>query len=296
MVGGTGVVLAEGSVVRDAELFVAVDVDAGPQRQRSEARVRLASAVQREWLADLYRDALSEQREFVFDEKHGRVVERTQERYGDLILNERVSTAVDRQRGGELLASLARRAPDKVVPPSPAERSLLNRMRFLRQWMPELELPADAEALRAEAIAMLCPGCSSVAEVGSRDVLAQFRRLLTGAQRRALDQQAPTEFELPSGRRVAIAYELERPPSVAARIQELFGLRTMPRLAGGRVALRIEILAPSQRPVQITDDLESFWRRTYPEVRKQLRRRYPKHAWPEDPLTATTALRASRRR
>ena len=84
---------------------------------------------------------------------------------------------------------------------------------------------------------------------------------------------------------MAIAYDdPQKPPSVAARVQELFGLTTTPRLAGGRVALVFEILAPSRRPVQVTDDLESFWKRGYPEVRKQLRGRYPKHAWPEDPL------------
>ncbi len=91
-----------------------------------------------------------------------------------------------------------------------------------------------------------------------------------------------------------VVYETDKPPSVAARIQEVFGLRSTPRLAGGQVPLVITLLAPNQRPVQITDDLESFWRTTYPEVRKQLRGRYPQHPWPEDPLVA--ARTSSRRR
>ena len=114
-------------------------------------------------------------------------------------------------------------------------------------------------------------------------------------QRHALDREAPSRLTLPSGRSVAIAYAADRPPAAAARIQEVFGLAATPRLGGGRVPLVLELLAPSQRPVQITDDLASFWRTGYAEVRKQLRGRYPKHAWPEDPTTAEPTSRVRRR-
>jgi ATP-dependent helicase HrpB len=296
MVGGTGVVLADGSVVRDADLFVAIDVDAGPQPARSEALVRLASAVERDWLEQLFPGALRREQELVFDEGRGRVLGRARERYEDLVLSERMSAEIDRGAAGAVLAGVARESPDRVVPIGNEERSWLNRVRFLRQSMPELDFPADIDALRSETVAALCQGCASLEEVRRRSVLATLRNRLTASQRRALDQEAPADFELPSGRRAAISYDAQRPPSVAARIQELFGLRATPRLAGGRVPLRLEILAPNQRPVQITDDLESFWQRTYPEVRKQLRGRYPKHAWPENPLTATPTRRAAPRR
>jgi ATP-dependent helicase HrpB len=112
---------------------------------------------------------------------------------------------------------------------------------------------------------------------------------------RTLAREAPADYRLPSGRTTPIRYAPDRPPVVAARIQELFGLATTPRLAGGRVALVVELLAPNNRPVQVTDDLASFWRTTYAEVRKQLRGRYPKHDWPEDPSRATPTSRPRRR-
>src|SRR5207253_2781573 len=118
------------------------------------------------------------------------------------------------------------------------------------------------------------------------------RGALSPVQRRALDREAPDTYLLPSGRSTPVSYEDGKPPAVAARIQEVFGLRSTPRLAAGRVALVFQLLAPNHRPVQITDDLDSFWRSTYPEVRKLLRGRYPKHPWPEDPLAATPTSRA----
>ena len=127
-------------------------------------------------------------------------------------------------------------------------------------------------------------------------MLGVLRGLLTHAQRAALDHEAPAQYRVPSGRMTSVAYADGKPPAVAARIQELFGLTSTPRLAGGRVPLVIELLAPNHRPVQITDDLESFWRTTYPEVRKQLRGRYPKHVWPEDPFTEPPTSRIRRRR
>jgi ATP-dependent helicase HrpB len=152
--------------------------------------------------------------------------------------------------------------------------------------MPDCGLPGDPLPLLADAIRACAAGGRSVAELQATDLGGALRGLLTHAQRTALERDAPSRFRLPTGREVPIAYEPDRPPWVSARIQELFGLRATPRLAGGRVALVVHVLAPNRRPVQVTDDLASFWRTAYSEVRKQLRGRYPKHAWPEDPLAA----------
>src|SRR5204862_2663560 len=107
--------------------------------------------------------------------------------------------------------------------------------------------------------------------------------------------EAPERFRAPSGRSFALAYELGRPPVLAVRIQEMFGLTDTPRVAAGRVPVLLHLLAPNFRPQQVTDDLASFWKNTYPQVRKELRARYPRHAWPEDPLTATPERRPRRR-
>jgi ATP-dependent helicase HrpB len=161
--------------------------------------------------------------------------------------------------------------------------------------MPELDLPADVNAFFAASVTALCANRTSFAEVRAAGVLSALQRMLTPVQLTTLEREAPTHFLLPSGRRAAIVYHPENPPAVAARIQELFGLVHTPRLSRGRIPVVIHVLAPNQRPVQVTDDLESFWHNTYAEVRKQLRGRYPKHHWPEDPLTATPSSRRSRR-
>jgi ATP-dependent helicase HrpB len=101
-----------------------------------------------------------------------------------------------------------------------------------------------------------------------------------------IDRLAPQELELSNGKRHPLVYETGRPPQLAVRIQELFGVRETPRIAGGRVAVLLELLGPNHRPQQVTADLASFWQNTYPEVKKELRRRYPKHSWPDDPLAA----------
>ncbi len=140
--------------------------------------------------------------------------------------------------------------------------------------MPELALP-PIDALLADAVEALCDGKRSFAELRRGDVAGVLVGLLSSAQRRALDHDAPARLRLPAGRTAAIAYAPDKPPAAAARIQEVFGLAATPRLGGGRVPLVLELLAPNQRPVQITDDLASFWARGYTDVRKQLRGRYP---------------------
>ena len=122
-----------------------------------------------------------------------------------------------------------------------------------------------------------------------------MRSKLTHTQRQAIDREAPERIEVPSGSRIAVQYEPGRPPVLAVRIQEVFGLTDTPRVAGGRVKVLLHLLAPNYRPQQVTDDLASFWANTYPVIRKELRARYPKHAWPDDPLTAPAQSRPRRR-
>jgi ATP-dependent helicase HrpB len=296
MVGGRGIVLSEHSVVRENDLFVAVDVDAAPGRRIPEARATLASAIRRTWLRDLFPGAVRELTEIVFDPERERVVERTRELFQDLVLAERVRLDVDPAQAGEVLGAAARQDPARAARLGEPERVLLARLRFLHRWMPELGLPENIDTLVADSIASLCAGRCSFHEIRRNEVASAVLRQLTSAQIGALDREAPLHFSLPGGRSAAVVYEQDKPAAVAARIQELFGLVRTPLLARGRVALVMEILAPNQRPVQITDDLESFWRNTYPEVRKQLRGRYPKHDWPEDPFSATPTSRPGRRR
>ncbi|MBI3786199.1 MAG: ATP-dependent helicase HrpB [Deltaproteobacteria bacterium] len=294
MVGGRGVLLAESSVVREADLFVAVEVGAGERRGAVETTVRLASAIELSWLSELEAQAMYKDVALEFDGGGERVVERRRTRYADLILSEQSTTNVDAQRAGVVLAEAARADPWHAAQPGVEVGALLDRLRFLRAAMPEIGLPEDPQTLLTEAVVASCAGRKSFAELRRADLLSVMRALLPRPQLAALEREAPAHYGLPTGRAVPIRYASSKPPMVAARIQELFGLRMTPRLAGNRVALVLELLAPNQRPVQITDDLQSFWSHTYPEVRKVLRGRYPKHEWPEDPLSARPTARAKR--
>src|SRR5581483_4087875 len=136
-------------------------------------------------------------------------------------------------------------------------------------------------------------GWNDVARV---DLAGALGRLLDWRSRARLDEIAPTHLEVPSGSRVAIGYTDPKAPVLAVRLQELFGLAETPRIGGGRVPLVIHLLSPAHRPIQVTRDLAGFWRPSYFDVRREMRGRYPKHDWPEDPLSATPTRRAKPRR
>ncbi|MGA1490073.1 MAG: ATP-dependent helicase C-terminal domain-containing protein, partial [Planctomycetota bacterium] len=156
------------------------------------------------------------------------------------------------------------------------------------------EPPPDAPP-RARLPPARCAGRRSVAELRRAPLVDFVRGLLEADQWRALERGAPERIEVPSGSRIRIDYSPDRPPILAVRIQEIFGWTETPRLAEGRAPLLLHLLAPNHRPQQVTDDLRSFWENTYPVVRKELRRRYPRHAWPEDPWTAQAEKRPRRR-
>ncbi|MGD8278951.1 MAG: ATP-dependent helicase C-terminal domain-containing protein, partial [Gemmatimonadota bacterium] len=139
-------------------------------------------------------------------------------------------------------------------------------------------------------------GAASMAELARLDWVAVLRSWLGHERARRLDAEAPVHIEVPSGSRVAIDYTDPAAPALAVRLQEVFGLRETPRIASGRVPLTMRLLSPARRPVQVTRDLASFWKTGYFEVRKDLRARYPKHAWPDDPLSAAPTRGVRKRR
>ncbi|MBI3406926.1 MAG: ATP-dependent helicase HrpB [Planctomycetes bacterium] len=288
MVGGRGVRLAPQSAVRDGELFLAIDVDAGEK----ESWVRIASSIEREWLpAHLVSDRI----EAAFDSEAEKVVARRRLRFDDLLIEESAASLPDEDETARLLADAAAANLDRVLPADDSTAGTFRtRVRWLRAAMPELALPALEDNDLRESVRRLCLGKKSFEELRRGDWLSAFQQGLTYAQRQALEREAPERLAVPSGNRITLKYEVGRPPVLAVRIQELFGLRDTPRLAGGRVKVVLHLLGPNFRPQQVTDDLASFWANTYPQVRKDLRARYPKHAWPEDPLSAEPTRRSSR--
>ncbi|MEC8494789.1 MAG: ATP-dependent helicase C-terminal domain-containing protein, partial [Planctomycetota bacterium] len=284
MVGGRGLRMGRDSGVTEGELLVALDVGAA-RRAGDEDFVRMASAVPREWI-DGGRTRVSTRP--VFDSATGRVVGRRREMLGRLVLRESDQPL---GRGDDVEAVLAEAASETPfeafgITSGSDGAAALERLRFLRTHRPELELPAADEAAFRALLPMLVPGARSFADLARRDAVGTFLGLLSHGQRVALEEGAPERLRVPSGSHLRLAYDGERAPVLAVKIQEMFGLADTPTVAGGRVKVLLHLLAPNGRPQQVTDDLASFWSTTYAQVRKDLRGRYPKHPWPEDPLAA----------
>jgi ATP-dependent helicase HrpB len=293
LVGGRGVRLAEESAVREAELFVCVDLDAGKRGERAEALVRLASAIEREWLP---KERVREEIATRFDEEREAVTASRRVLYEDLVLEEAQVALPDSVEVERTLAEAAARDPRRALPLADEEvQRFLARLRCLREWMPELGLPEFSDGELAALLPELCAGARSFADLRKLPLVELLKSKLSRAQSVALDREAPERIRVPSGSAIAIAYEVGKSPVLAVRIQEVFGLADTPRIAGGRVKVLMHLLAPSHRPQQVTDDLRSFWNGAYREIRKELARRYPRHAWPEDPWNAVAERRPKRR-
>lgn len=283
MVGGRGVRLAEESTVLDSDLFLCINLDARP----TEALVRLASEVKIDWLP------LSTTIDLEFDEERERVAAWKRTRYEDLILAE---TEIPAEGAEAVLAEAAASRMDRALfLDDPEVAGFLSRVRSLREWMPELNLPPFDETQLRELLPVLATGRKSFSELRRAPLLPMLQGALSHDQLRAVEREAPERLEVPSGSRIKLVYEPGKPPVLAARIQELFGLAETPRLAAGRVPVLLHLLAPNQRPQQVTHDLKSFWENTYPQVRKELAGRYPKHFWPQNPWNARPERRPGRR-
>lgn len=278
--GGAGV-LAPSSVVHDAELLVAIDAD---DRRSGPALVRLASAIEPEWLLELFPEHIEEKRELLFDPTSERIEETHTLRYDGIVLDETRRRDVEGPAVTELLAeAVLARGLDAVVDRDELT-ALRNRIEFAAKNGFAIA-PLDDSALRA-ALRLLCEGCRSVAEVRNASLLDALRQQIGHATLARLDVFAPEYVALPGRRRVPVTYEADRPPFLASRLQDFFGLTEGPTVAGGAVPLVLHLLAPNQRAVQVTTDLAGFWERHYPALRKELMRRYPRHAWPDDPVRA----------
>ncbi len=295
MVGGRAVRLDTQSVVREGEFFLAIDPREGDQGPGREAIVRIAVAIEPEWLSELFPDAVRTEVIARFDEDRQRVmgVKRTQ--YHDLTLKESEHVAVDPDVAAEILFEAVKPNARTIIAQHEAAATWLVRFDLLCVTMPELELPAFSDEALQIVLREACRGCKSVDELKKLAWVDLLKGELSYAQSRLVDEYVPETLTVPSGSKLKIVYEEGRPPVLAARLQELFGWVETPRLALGRVPVVLHLLGPNFRPVQVTDDLRSFWATTYFQVRKDLRNRYPKHAWPENPLTATAEAKGSRR-
>ncbi|MGE0454835.1 MAG: ATP-dependent helicase C-terminal domain-containing protein [Vicinamibacteria bacterium] len=261
---GQGASLARESGVRDASWLVALDVQIGPAG--GDPLVRMASAVERDWLTPTRREVAHAL------DASGRVRATGRDLHGALVLAERPVEPDPAAAEALILGALRDRPTD------PADAALLARLRFAA-------IEIDLEAIRRAASA----GSLRVPEL-------RLGQRLPRETTQRLREQAPETLRVPSGRELPLEYRDDGGVVASVRLQELFGLAESPRLGPRAEPVTFELLAPNGRPVQVTRDLRSFWQRGYPEVRKELRGRYPRHPWPEDPWTAPPTRRAKPRR
>jgi ATP-dependent helicase HrpB len=294
MVGGGGVRLHPSSVVREGPFFLALDARSDERSRSREASVRIASRVESEWLETLLDHQVTREQTLVYEESSGKVVSVRRTRFHDLPIREvREGGNVDASAAGGVLAEALKGRAMELIGANEEASRLLGRLAFVTKHVAEVEWPHIDEAGLNQMLAEACVGKRSRGEVR---IIDGIRATLVYPLDRKLEQFAPESIEVPTGSSIALDYSnANTAPVLAVRLQELFGLAQTPRIANGRVPVLLHLLGPNYRPVQVTDDLASFWKNTYPQVRKDLRARYPKHSWPEDPLVAD-AIRGPRRR
>jgi ATP-dependent helicase HrpB len=278
--GGSGR-LAPTSVVKEAELMVAVEAEAW----HGQVVIRQASAIEPEWLIELFPDRIVEARRVELNREHGRVEVIETLGYGATVLDE--SRRID-LKSPEVSRALAEAVSELGLGnlwDLDAVETLRQRVAFAAAHLDGLTVLDDAAIV--EAIGRLCHDRSSFAELRRASLLDALRGQLDPEALARLPRIAPEQVCIPGRRSVAVHYLKDRPPYIESRLQDFFGAAEGPRIADGAVPLVLHLLAPNGRAVQVTTDLSGFWERHYPSIRKQLMRRYPKHYWPEDPRTAS---------
>jgi ATP-dependent helicase HrpB len=265
LASGAGAVVGQESGVREGEFLVALDVDA-PAGRADNARIRLASRVEREWLQPTAFEVVHR-----FDDDSGMVRAMRIERYDALILSEHPVAPDPEEAARLLMEAWLERGPRG------ADQQLLRRLRFAGESIDLTEIVRSA-----------AHGARTIDDI-------TVDRGLPARARRRLDRDAPEAIVVPSGRHARLEYQDDGTVSASVKLQELFGLAETPRVGPRREPVLLALLAPNGRPVQLTRDLRSFWDRTYPEVKKELRGRYPKHPWPEDPWNAQPTSRTKPR-
>jgi len=288
--GGRGASLPGPSALARSEFVVAAEIDAGER----EAKLYLAAPIARELLERHFASLIEERDEVAWDSRSGSVVARHVRTLGALVLDERpLRGDASGDTRGAMLAGI-RELGLQALPWTKELEQWRARVTLVRENAPTPEQAAewpdlsDAHLLATleDWLAPWLDGVTRRDHLTRIDLRGALQGLLDWNQQRRLDELVPTHLTVPSGSRIAVDYS-GAAPALAVKLQEVFGWMESPRLAGGRVPVTLELLSPARRPVQVTRDLASFWAKGYLEVKKELKGRYPKHYWPDDPYAAT---------
>lgn len=307
MVGGHGVRLSEHSAVKEGALFLALDAEHATDRQGRFVRVRNAARVDDAMLRAVFPLDIRTEELARFDTRLERVVAARRVLFRDLVIDERETGQLDPQAAADALAEAALGDSERALTWTQDAIDLRDRFLSLQAWDRSIE--RRYEDWLGEAVRMLSWGKRSFADLRAASLVEALQATLghvtAGGQEagsgreisllRLLEQRAPARVTLPSGRAARLEYRPGAAPILAARLQEFFGSEQTPSVDQGRVPVLLHLLAPSHRPLQVTTDLASFWRTVYPQVRGQLRAKYPRHSWPEDPRAASPEARPRRK-
>jgi ATP-dependent helicase HrpB len=281
------------SLAREAFIVVAELTGSAAQ-----GRILLAAPIKRDEIETGFADRIATSEEITFDPAAAALRARATRRLGAIALSDATRPVVPTEATARLLAQgIARLGIDRL-PWTKALRQWRDRIAFLRRAQGDEWPDLSDDALVESADTWLAPALmdkTALAQLGADEFTDALQALLPWPLRRRLDTDAPTHFEAPSGSHIAIDYDIPEGPKLAIRVQELFGLDRHPAIAGGKAPLIVELLSPAHRPVQVTRDLPGFWRGSYAAVRAELRGRYPRHPWPDDPLAAPPTRRAKPR-
>jgi ATP-dependent helicase HrpB len=272
--------LSRDSAARDAMLLVVAEIgEIGKGQGDVETILSMASEIEEPWLRELFPRAVTRSVETAWDAETRRCVSRETVRYRDLVLREIDRDDVDYDQAAGILAA---RILDGTIH-FDAWRDLaepwLLRVATLRRAMPELEIPEFTAEDKQLVLEQFCHGAAGARDLKDRDLMPWLLDWLPPAAQQLLHSHVPERIELPSGRKARIIYDAKEAPKVSSRVQDFYGIEKGIAICGGRIRLKLELLAPNQRPVQVTESLETFWRDTYPKLKQELSRRYPRHEW-----------------
>lgn len=296
LANGRGSLFANPDPLAAEPYLVIADLDAGTQW----ARIDLAAPISRDEIETLYADQIVASEAVAWEAKTNAVRASRQRRLGSLVLSEEALSKPDPALITHALLDGIRQSGVQTLAWTPELRQWRARVQFVKRiegadstW-PDLSDEALGRTLD-EWLGPYLDAITTLDRVTRLDLVKPLHAHLNWDQQQRLDQLAPTHLTVPSGSNIRVEYETPDVPILAVRLQELFGCKETPRVAGGKVPVTLHLLSPARRPVQVTKDLASFWASAYQEVRKELRGRYPKHHWPEDPLTAPPTAKAKRR-
>ncbi|MEY5010321.1 MAG: ATP-dependent helicase HrpB [Verrucomicrobiota bacterium] len=270
--------LARESTVR-SPLLVACEIREVQVKGELETLLSLALAIREEWLREIYPEAFHSETRVAYDPSIRRVTARKLTRFRDLILRSENSEQIPLEDAAALLAKEVAAGSCPLKNWDHSVEQWILRLNSLADWCPEFELPKLGEADRQVLVEQICHGALGYKELKERPVWPVVKSWLSAGQQDLLERFAPERIALPSGRMFKLTYQAGTPPTLAARIQDLYGVESELRIANGRVPLVIQVLAPSHRPIQITQNLATFWRDSYPKIRQELQRKYPRHEW-----------------